>query len=646
MCGIAGFVANRELKLAAQPVLDSLRHRGPDDRGVVTWTPGTPLRLVQSDAGLIQAHAALFHTRLSVIDTSTASCQPMLTSTGTAAIAYNGEVYNYRELRRELEALGRRFRTIGDTEVVLAAWEQWGVKAFIRFEGMFALAILDSQARRLLLARDIAGVKPLYFTYDQSGVYFASEAHALRNISNIGGEIDDRSVIEFVGLGLTDHDGRSFRRGVYHFRRGHVAEIQLDAPTCPEQVAFWHCPDRGRAGGFKKSVALVRELFLDSIKLHLRSDVPIGVTLSGGIDSSAVLCGARQVLGREGSLTAFFYQAEEEALNERRWAEAAAKAAGAALRTVRLEGSPMFADLERLVVLQDEPFNSSSIYPQYLLFKRMREDGIKVSLGGQGADELFFGYPKILERLGRLAARRGNAVQAMRYYFLAVSGGGAQLNHPEFWSMLGDAVQKRNHLKAIEVALLGNKRAPYLGLRYQSVVEHAPDLAYRRESLVSDIEREIRELFFQSSLPRLLRYEDRNAMYWSIENRVPFCTKSLVEAAFSLPVGSLLSPLGVTKRVLRAALRGIVPDIILNRRDRIGFFTPEASLVLNSSGFVTQLFNEFPADWLPQIDFTSMRKTWRDISEGRAPYRPVVWRWISVCLWARALREQPSKLPH
>lgn len=639
MCGIAGYVANRALVVSLAPVLTSLQHRGPDDCGIVAWTPGLPLRFVETATLAVQAHAVLFHTRLSVIDVSTASRQPMLAAGGALAIAYNGEVYNYLELRRELEGVGYCFHTNGDTEVVLAAWEHWREEALPKFEGMFALAILDLSQNRLILARDVAGIKPLFYSCDQRGIHFASEAHALAHISGTRSELDDRAVIEFIGFGLTDHNARSLRRGISHFRSGHWAEISLASPAAPQQVAFWRVPARPARGRFKTSVAQVREQLMDTVKLHLRSDVPFGVTLSGGVDSSAILCCARRVLGRGAALDAYFYQADDEAINERKWAEAAAKAGGARLNIVRLDGHTMFSDLERLVRVQDEPFNSSSIYPQYLLFRRMSEDGIKVSLGGQGADELFFGYPKVFERLARLAVRRGAFLQAIRYYLLAVIGEGAAVDHREFWDLVKMRLDVKRIRKLAKTALLGNKRAPWLGLNYQFVKEHAPDLAEQRKPLPRDLGSEIKDLFYTSSLPRLLRYEDRSAMHWSIENRVPFCSKSVVQMAFSLPEAALVSPLGETKRVLREALRGIVPDLILDRREKIGFFTPEAVLLKRHRRFVSQLFNEFPSAWLPQIDFTAVRNAWGDIAEDRAPYRPVVWRWLSLCLWARSVRE-------
>jgi len=314
---------------------------------------------------------------------------------GRLHIAFNGEIYNYIELRDELTRAGCIFRTRSDTEVLLEGFGYWGLDLFPRLVGMFAFVLLDSENKSVLLVRDPFAIKPLYWTPWKGGVAFASEIKALLALGETRRTVDAQSLCDFLRFGTTDHRGTTLFADVHHVRAGHVMIWHLDRPDgVPEDVgSFWKLAvDRELEISFEEAASRLRDLFVDSVRLHLRSDVPIGAALSGGVDSSAVVMAAR---GLEPTLDlqTFTYQAEEESLDESRWAAIIARAAGTRHHITRPGPSDVVAELSDLTGAQDEPFPTLSILAQYSLFKLAAQHGVKVMLSGQGADELLGGYP-------------------------------------------------------------------------------------------------------------------------------------------------------------------------------------------------------------------------------------------------------------
>ena len=399
MCGIAGFVAGREPKAFAgfqADVLDRLAHRGPDDRG---W-------LVDGVAGdgpppAEPGRYGLFHRRLSILDLSPLGHQPMLTPDGRYALVFNGEIYNYLELRADLEKEGVRFRSQSDTEVLLHALVRWGPGCLRRLVGMFALALLD-RARAPAPRPRLLRIKPLYYCRPAGGFAFASEPKALRPLVSGRVQADRlfsyRATADGFGAGRCSPTSTSSRRptgwksistpGPPATRSGTGTSICAAGPT--------HLPGGGRPG---------RELFLESVRLHLRSDVPLGTALSGGIDSSAVVAAVRAVAPRA-EIRTFTFRTDEPGISEGRYADLAAEAVGAEPHPVDLAARDLTADLDALIGVQDEPFGSTSIYAQYRVFRRAARSGIKVMLDGQGADEMLAGYDGYFPaRLGSLIGR-------------------------------------------------------------------------------------------------------------------------------------------------------------------------------------------------------------------------------------------------
>jgi asparagine synthase (glutamine-hydrolysing) len=628
MCGIAGYVTGSDPRPVAAfeaAALRTLAHRGPDDAGWLTDrevgtgdTPGDPGRW------------GLLHRRLAILDLSALGHQPMLSPDGRFAIVFNGEIYNYVELRRELEKEGCYFGSQSDTEVLLRAYARWGPACLPRLVGMFAFAVTDRDRRRMFLARDPFGIKPLYHARPGGGFAFASEIKALRPV--VSGKVRASRLFDYLRDGLTDHGGETLLEDVHQLPAAHWMEVDLDTGAPTEPRRYWDI-DLGRRAdvSFPEAVARVRELFLDSVRLHLRSDVPVGAALSGGIDSSAIVAAMRAVDPRA-DLHTFSFVADDPAIGEEPYADLAAKGAGATARKVRIAPGELAADLDRLVATQDEPFGSTSIYAQYRVFRLAAEHGIKVMLDGQGADELLAGYHGYFpERLGSLLGR-GEWLKAYSFARRASKrpgvGGRTMLLARGLKRLLPGRVQSRGRALLGRPAWLNGGWFEQRGVG--DPVEHRPG---RRTD-------QLRERLYRTltttSLPMLLRYEDRNSMAWSIESRVPFLTPALAEYVLALPEEYLISPDGVTKYVFREAMRGIVPDAILDRRDKIGFATPEKKWLQELGPWVGEVLSPERLRRVPALDAAAVGREWRAILAGTKPFDWRVWRWVNLVRWAEA----------
>src|SRR5262245_40312187 len=290
MCGIAGIVTQKPgARAACAPaVLQCLRHRGPDDQGWLRFAAGKVEIGREWTEPLREPEVLLLHRRLSILDTTKSGWQPMGTPDGRYYVVYNGEIYNYKELRQELELAGHSFKSQSDTEVLLAAYAEWGKAALTRFIGMFAFALLDTERRTLLLARDFFGIKPLYYSSQDGAFVFGSEIKALLTFGLPGLEADPERLFLYLRYGITDSGSQTLFSRVQQLPVGHYLEISLDSGDSKGQC-YWQPEDKELDISFDEAAERVRELFLRSVELHLRSDVAVGAALSGGIDSSAIV---------------------------------------------------------------------------------------------------------------------------------------------------------------------------------------------------------------------------------------------------------------------------------------------------------------------------------------------------------------------
>lgn len=628
MCGIAGIVSPHGVDSSQLRLMGSvLAHRGPDGEAFLGWRPGAPLRAVHEPEP--DATVGFAHRRLSILDLTHAADQPMVDPAGELALIYNGELYNYVELRAELAARGHGFRGTGDTEVLLAAYREWGRDCVERMVGMWAFALVDTRDDTLLLSRDRFGIKPLYWTPHAGGVAFASEIKALLAIG-APREPDERVVRRYLLTGRVDETAATFFSAIRQLPAAHDAAIDLRAPGGDLRPRrYWGPPPEARSGRVSDTdVERFGALFRDAVRIHLRSDVPVGSCLSGGLDSSAVVCVAGE-LRDVGDLATYRhhglgYVPGDEALSERRFMDAAARRAGIAMTYVTPSTDEMITRVPEIVRQQDEPFGSASIAAQWFVFAAARAEGLKVMLDGQGADEYLAGY------LGFLRTRAAELAAARRIPSLA-------------WLLL-DARRRTgasplDPRAALGLALAGTQQGGP-GEPPAAIDLLAPPL--RREVTPDDwlveppssLEDTLRRHLATIGLPALLRFEDRNSMAHSIEARVPFLDHRLVEHALALPTAAKLRG-AETKSVLRRALAGTLPEEIRTRRDKIGFRAEPAltwQLAAQMGDDLTAAHTPHEERWLDGAALARLLD-----HRGGPDAEFALWRAVNLKLWLRAV---------
>jgi asparagine synthase (glutamine-hydrolysing) len=608
MCGIAGIVGGPPPDVALlERMAETMWKRGPDGQGV--WSDDV---------------AGLAVRRLMIIDLHERSNQPL--HLGPLHLVFNGEIYNYKELRQELRAAGHAFQTEGDAEVLLHAWAEWREHALDRVNGMFAFAVWDESERLLTLATDPFGEKPLYYSHQEGRLIFASEVKAILQDSSIEAVANDSAVGAYLARGVMPDGGRTFFRGITrlpgaHILRWRAGRIQSERYWQPTRVDV---PD-----DYSTAVARLRELLLDSIRLRLRSDVPVGTSLSGGVDSSTIVALSGELAGdhRRHAFTASFPGYERD---EWRYADEVARRSGVVEHhAVEPTGADAARDLDQLVLDHEEPLVSLSVYAQWRVMRAAREAGVVVLLDGQGGDELFGGYPISTG----FAIRSGGMQRTLRE--LAA--------RPGHTGAVGRSLAIEHLPEAAKRAYWRRTASPYAA---RSVVGQAAEdgnvTLDRWITSTSPIGRQLRTQAFATDLPELLRYADRSSMAWSRELRLPLLDRRIAEFAFSLRPDFLYNA-GTTKRILRDVARDSIPASIADRADKVAYEPPQRSWLAES-----ELRNRI-ADVL--LDPRARARGLYDTDSIEADLRaeiwrddPGIWRALNTELWLRALIEAPHPL--
>ncbi len=652
MCGILGICRFNEQTIDVKAFHQSasiIRHRGPDDEGYLLMhlQSGQPV-LCKGESSSPQLELpdisscydasctlALASRRLSILDLSITGHQPMSSQDGKYWIILNGEIYNYVELREELKKLGYEFTSTSDTEVLLTGYRHWGNNLLDKLVGMFAFAILDLNKRKLFLARDFFGIKPLYYTLTGNEFAFASEAKALLGMNCVDRTVDPGAVYLFLRHGLTDHDETSLWRDIRKLPPAHFLEISLDSPGTIQPQRYWSLETNHPLKiSFSDAAAQLRDLFLQSIRLHLRSDVPVGAALSGGIDSSAIVAAMRQIQGAELDLHTFTYLADDPLLGEEKWADLAGRSADVKVHKTVFSADDLVENIDDLIYSLDEPFGSTSMYAQYCVFRLAHQNQIKVMLDGQGADEMLGGYSSYLP--GRIISLLSHGSLAQAYSFLR-----RVWNRPDVDGIRvllhTTGLLMPNSVRDAGQRLIGADLFP-AWMNASWFKEH--DVAARSVLSMTKLDRgqPLHSLLYQTftatNLPMLLRYEDRNSMAHSIESRVPFLTPEIVSFIFSLPEEYIIDNDGITKSIFREAMRGIVPDPILDRRDKIGFQTPERHLLAVLKPWVEGVLNSPVARELPMMDIEQAKMDYYQVLAGKSKFDFRIWRWLNFIRWA------------
>jgi len=624
MCGLYGSIG-----LPPDPArIDVVAHRGPDGRG---W------QVFDSASGPV----ALGHRRLAIIDLSDAGLQPMADPTTRYHLVFNGEIYNYVEIRDELKAKGEIFTTESDSEVLLRAYAVWGKGALGRLRGMFAFIIWDERDKQLFAARDRFGIKPLYIAEAEHGVALASEIKQLLGLPGVSARMNLERVHDFLSAGVSDHTSETMFAGVHQLRGGECVVIDASRARPVLRTERWYAIEQGRvhlAQG--EAVDKFRDLLKDAVRLHLRSDVPVGSCLSGGLDSSSIVCLMEELLGsRKGGAQVKTVSAcyPEKSVDEKPFMIAVVEHARTDPYYVYPSADDVFEKASQITWHQDEPFGSTSIFAQWCVFEEARRGAaVKVMLDGQGADEQLAGYHfafpfylAYLVRTGRVAELVRTMSERQRFHGVSYLMQGKQLVANLLPARL-QAVARRRRREFADYAWLSDE--------LQGSAGHQPDALNAATAALglpepTDLASLCLVMTHASNLQMLLHWEDRNSMAHSIEARVPFLDHPLVE--FSLALGNDHKMCGgETKQILRQAMAGILPEMVRQRRDKLGFATPEqvwfrGPLRGPLSSAIDATLRRYPD--LFNVDGT--RRLAADMLEGRRPVDFTLWRIANLGIW-------------
>ena len=564
MCGIVAFWAKRDagatpftaalLRRATQ----QLAHRGPDGEGYVAWAVDGTLRS-DNDLNGQPLWLGLGHRRLKILDLSDAGRQPMQ-GPGGCWITFNGEIYNYRELREELMTRGYRFTTGTDTEVILASYDAWGADCVRHFNGMWAFVLFDPTRHRLIASRDRLGVKPLYYLTTAQGTMFASEIGALLTCSAIRPTIVMHRLGRYLVDRRSDDTTDTIYRDIRELRAGHFLELDT-ATGSSTLVRYWDLPEEPDLE-LSDEAALDRftDLIEDAVRLRLHADVPVAITLSGGVDSSVLAVAASRVAGGSHVQTFTSRFPGDPSLDESRYAAQVAEHTGAHARYVQPSTDSLIADEAALSTHQALPFRSLSLYVHWAILSAIRTQDVPVVLSGQGGDESFLGYERYhasallnalpdpvraaagLWRGGHRSDRSVFALAAMAVYFTT--------------PLLQRVVRRGRVVRVLRPHWLGTLTQP------------APEV-------FGDIRRQQRSELLSRCLPALLRYDDRTAGALGMETRLPFLDYRVVEFAYRLPLRHKIRD-GWTKYLLRRYLARHGLDAVAWRRGKYAFYAPQA----------------------------------------------------------------------
>ncbi len=634
MCGIAGLVNHDRTAVdidVLKAMSQSLQHRGPDDLGYMGLTGDSKVHLSRDPHQVSGSWVCLAHRRLSIIDLSDNAWQPMSSPDRRYHVVYNGEVYNYLELKTELESLGYVFKSTSDTEVVLYAYRAWGKSAVQRFVGMFAFAILDIENKELFLARDPFGIKPLYYVFGDGICAFASEIKALLHIPSLSRRANAQAVFDYLRFGRSDCGDQTFFESIYQVPPAHFLEIPLEGRCQPHPVRYWDLDLTQTTDiSFEAASWELRDLLMDSVRMHLRSDVPVGAALSGGIDSSSIAACVHH-LEPGTQLHTFTYVPDTPDEGEKRYALEVNRQVGGVSHLVRVSEQDLVHDLEELVYVLDQPFGSTNMYAQYLIYQLSRQNGIKVVLDGQGADELMAGYSHFYVVLLTSLLHHHNPCRLARFLWRA------SRKQPAFNAT---TVLFQSLLNTLPLALqnacrdaLGHAVCPrWINSRWLSshAVQLQPEADIRPNT---GLRHSLYRSLMTESLPMLLRWQDRNSMAHSVESRVPFLTASLAQFIFRLPDDYLITNDGTRKAVLRSSMQGLVPSSILCRRDKVAFGSPMRGWLSRLIPWVDRVLDSDVVHEIRAFDVGGLQRSWQEVTQGRRPMDDRVWRWISLIKW-------------
>ena len=641
-----------------QSMAKTLKHRGPDDEGYVLINSSTgksePRSGDETVAGLqatmkhistppgFRFNVALGHRRLSILDLSAAGHQPMGNEGGDIWIVHNGEIYNHAELREELKDRGHVFRSRTDTEVILHSYEQWGEACLSRFNGMWAFAIWDSRSMKLFCSRDRFGIKPFYYFYQDRRFIFASEIKALLATGFIERRPNNQSIFDYVSYGLKDYSEDTFLDGIKQLRGGHCLEFQVNNQEL-DINRYYDLPliHRSKKVTDGEYALEFRQLLEDSIRLRLESDVDTGTCLSGGLDSSSIVCLIDKLMietglklpGAGNVHKTFSARFCETGYDEGPFIQEVVKKTGVDAYYTFPTGESTWEKLPLLIWHQEEPCSRQYLSGQWDVYKLAGQSGVKVVLDGQGGDELLAGYGIYYAALFSYLMRTFQWPELVResvmYSRLYGKSAVVDLLKSPYYFMPEWARSRVRSLTGVDgdPCLSADFKASHTGYLFQKRSEPGRPADFFDAYLY--------DKFTGSYLPGLLHDQDRNSMAHSIESRMPFLDYRLVELAFSMPWQQKIRR-GRRKYVLRNAMKGIIPETIENRVDKMGFLNPVQDWLKKSFGAeVAEIIGSQSFKQRDYFDHFRVAKEYKAHQNGQKNIWLTIWRWVNLELWLR-----------
>mgnify|MGYP001158206626 FL=1 len=598
ICGIIQFDGSNITKNEINVMMSKMKHRGPDSDGI-----------------FLDKNIGFGHLRLSIIDLTPSADQPMFSDDNRYVVVYNGEIYNYLELK---QLLSKRFtfKTKSDTEVLINAYRHWDIECLNHFNGMFAFAIYDRHENSVFIARDRFGIKPFYYYLTDDKFIFASEIAPILTVLKHNFQPNDSAIFDYLMFNRTDHSDSTFFKGIKKLQHGYYIEIKGNKIN----VSKWYNLKESIGKPFKKPSEF-KETLSSSIKLRLRSDVPVGVCMSGGLDSSSIVSIILNDYQKRDINTFSAIFSGNDNINESRYIDEYKNKIDN-MHIVEPTGEMLYEDLDSFLEAHYEPVPSLSIYAQYKVME-MAKNHVVVTLDGQGADEqlagyhyffgIYFKYLIMNFMFHKLVA------EAFHYHSKHKSIYGLQmLTYFMLPSKLKSMIvyNKRNYIR-------------------KSFINNYKDISSITENLFSSDSIKMASFdHFEYKLEHLLKWEDRNSMWFSLEARVPFLDHRLVERTLALPPEMIINE-GQTKQILRQSLGNLLPETIRNRNDKIGFWANE------EQWFRSQPFKDFIYDILHSnsfkhrgyIDYEKAIKIYEKHLDGSVDASQEIWKWINLELW-------------
>ena len=613
MCGIVGVVSRYPdgIDAFAVQMRDSIAHRGPDDSGL--W---------KSNDGKV----FLGSRRLAILDLSPSGHQPMQDDYGKFVIVFNGEIYNYVEIRQDLVKRGFRFKSTTDTEVLMSSYQAWGVECLSRLNGMYAFAIWDETRRELFVARDRFGEKPFYYFLDRKreSLLFASEIKALLASGRIPVSPNRYALYRYLVHHEISHGQETLFEGISALPASHALVYSPDRGAL-KVWRYWDLNPEAevRLDSDEAYAERVLETLTDAVRIRLRSDVPVGSSLSGGLDSSTIV-GLVAPERRGNCQATFSARFDDPRFDEGFYIERVTAKANVESHAVYPNPALVPDEMERMIWHHDQPFYSSSVYAQWNVMRLARDSGVVVLLDGQGGDEVFAGYHFFFGPYLRDMVRRFRIIECIKTLINYLKEYHIRSMVPAFAQVLPPSTRAavKRFLRPVAVDV---EFARQFG---------CPATPFRRR-FNSPLKEELHQSLTRSVLPELLHCADRNSMAFSREIRLPFLDHRLVELVMAYPNEQKIRGT-VTKVVLRNAIRGIVPEEVRIRKDKLGYAPPEEKWLRGPlRPWVEEVFHSPSFRKREWVDGKSVDRLWRGFLGGLEGWHTLIWKWLSLEYWAR-----------